>query len=169
MQSTAGEGQTAALVSFCDRYSARYPEFIHDVGEQTKLPCSLVHWLPVAPATVFKVGEPPIEAGAQASNTYLWVIDDNGIPYVLEALIRISNERRIPKHTNLTAGDPAYIDGELWFSSSTSLYLSGASGRYPPESAEHLEDAVGVFSDFGYSVTSVGWDSDMDQAKRFQA
>ena len=96
---------------------------------------------------------------------YLWAIDDTGIPYVREVPLR-ALDGELPKHTNLTAGGLAYVAGELWFSDESSLFLSGGSGRYPPRSAHHLDDAVRVFEFYGYGVMSLGWDTDNDMARR---
>ena len=99
-----------------------------------------------------------------SSSRYLWVIDTRGIPYILESAIpTISSE---PKHTNLTGGDEAYLGGELWFASSTELFISGGSGRYPPVDATQLEEAAQVFRSFGYGATSLGWDCQRDEARR---
>ena len=70
------------------------------------------------------------------------------------------------KHTNLTGGGEAYLGGELWFTSETSLYLSGGSGRYPPRDATQLEEATEVFRSFGYEVISLGWDHEARRALR---
>ena len=101
-------------------------------------------------------------------NCYLWVIDDaNGIPYVRETSIS-SIGGNFPKHTNLTGGGKAYLGGELWFDSCNSLYVSGGSGRYPPVDCVQLDCAVQVFRDFGYDVTSLGWDEETDTARRYR-
>ncbi len=110
------------------------------------------------------MGTPP-RSRDEPPNGYLWAIDDTGIPYILEAPLPALNGNR-PKHTNLTAGGPAYIGGELWFSDARSLFLSGGSGRYPPRNAEQLSNAVRVFEFYGYGVTSLGWDTDSDTAQR---
>ncbi len=73
---------------------------------------------------------------------------------------------REPKHTNLTAGGEAYIGGELWFRNHQSIYLSGGSGRYPARTEQHLADAVKVFEGYGYDVQSLGWNREMNKAKR---
>jgi hypothetical protein len=110
-------------------------------------------------------GFPPRSWG-ELSNRYLWVIDDRGIPYIQEKLLRLLGNR-LPKHTNLTAGGSAYIGGELWFFDGESLYVSRASGRYPPRDAQQLADAVKVFESLGFRATSLGWDSDNDEAARY--
>lgn len=72
----------------------------------------------------------------------------------------------VPKHTNLTGGGQAYLGGELWFTSATSIYLSGGSGRYPPLDATQLEEATEVFRSFGYEALSLGWDYDLQRPIR---
>ena len=89
----------------------------------------------------------------------------SGIPYVIEMHIAAIGGT-LPKHTNLTGGGEAYLGGELWFASASSLYLSGGSGRYPPIDPAQLEEATAVFESFVYEVTSLGWDYVMDEAKR---
>ena len=95
----------------------------------------------------------------------MWVIDDTGIPYIREIPLAALHDR-LPKHTNLTAGGVAYVGGELWFADYNCLFVSGGSARYPPRSAEHLDDAVQVFAFYGYGVTNLGWDIDNDTAQR---
>ena len=120
--------------------------------------------LALAPASNVLYGAPP-SPRAEEVNTYLWVIDANGIPYVLEAPI-LAIGRAYPKHTNLTGGAEAFLGGEMWFTSGMALYISGGSGRYPPRDATQLEEAVQVFESFGYVVTSLGWDNTTGKAKR---
>lgn len=119
-----------------------------------------------APASGVLTGRPPGGTKDASTNRYLWVIDSSGIPYILEvSLIILHNE--LPKHTNLTAGGRAYIGGELWFHDYVSIYVSGGSGRYPPENPQQLANAVEVFRSYGYKVTSLGWDYDNDEAARY--
>lgn len=134
-------------------------------GEDLPLTTAGLRLLGTAPVKDVVTGFPPRRWG-EPSNRYLWVIDDRGIPYIQEAPLPILADR-LPKHTNLTAGGLAYIGSELWFGSYESLYVSGASGRYPPQDAQHLADAVTVFESFGFQATSLGWDSDNDEARRY--
>ena len=134
-------------------------------GEDVPLTAAGLRLLGSPPATGVLTGFPPRRWG-EPSNRYLWVIDDRGIPYIQEVPVLILGNK-VPKHTNLTAGGLAYIGGELWFSSYESLYVSGASGRYPPQDAQHLADAVKVFESFGFQATSLGWASDNDEAERY--
>ena len=117
-----------------------------------------------APAQDFVVGRPPRGRG-QSTGRYLWVIDDRGIPYVIEAPMK-ALRNNLPKHTNLTGGGPAYMGGELWFSSGSNMYLSGGSGRYPPRDQGQMDDAAGVFEAYNYVVTSLGWDTETGLAER---
>ena len=117
-----------------------------------------------APPSV-SLGSPPLSDEEPGENRYLWVIDQRGIPYIFEQrLSTIYGE--LPKHTNLTGGRAAYMGGELWFSSNSDLFVSGGSGRYPPNGPRQLEDAARVFESYQYSVTSLGWDFNNDRAWR---
>ena len=46
------------------------------------------------------------------------------------------------------------------------IYLSGSSGRYPPRSQEHLEDAEQLFGAVGFDVCSLGWDPETNTPQR---
>ena len=120
--------------------------------------------LPVAPAQNVVLGYPP-KARQGSLNRYLWVINYAGIPFIQEISIPALNGQ-MPKHTNLTGGRPAYIGGELWFETCARVFVSGGSGRYPPDGARQLADAVGVFESYRYTVTSLGWNAEIDKARR---
>ena len=111
------------------------------------------------------VGFPPSSSAGDTTNRYLWVIDSQGIPYIIESP-NAAIGYKLPKHTNLTGGGDAYLGGEMWFSSTRSIYISGGSGRYPPLDGLQLEEATGVFNAFGYNVTSLGWDENAGRALR---
>ena len=117
-----------------------------------------------APAYDILYGVPP-SSRTNKVNTYLWVIDARGIPYILEAPLQVIGST-LPKHSNLTGGAEAYLGGEMWFTSTVALYISGGSGRYPPVNATQLEEATRVFESFDYEVTSLGWDYQKDEARR---
>ena len=155
-----------ALDDFRNRNQLRPPRFIRDSSEIALLDASDgVRLLEPAPAIGVRFGFPPSERGMASTNRYLWVIDKRGVPYLIERPIPIL-DGRLPKHTNLTGGAQAYVGGELWFTSSESMYISGGSGRYHPASGDQLEDSVLVFESFGYEVTSLGWDEIRNQAMR---
>ena len=118
-----------------------------------------------SPAYNVQFGRPPGSRGERGSNRYLWVIDRQGIPYIIERPLPYIGGID-PKHTNLTGGEEAYLGGELWFSDNTHLFVSGGSGRYPPIDADQLRDAVKVFESYRYRVTSLGWDFKNDRAWR---
>ena len=59
------------------------------------------------------------------------------------------------------------MGGELWFERVDSLWVSGGSGRYGPASEVELADSCRVFESFGYSVSSLGWNSEHGAAVRF--
>ena len=122
--------------------------------------------LETAPASGCVVGFPPRSNDDEESrNRYIWVIDERGIPHILEVPVP-SLEGELPKHSNLAAGMLACVGGELWFRSATDVYVSGGSGRYPPRSEAELEDVVRVFESFAYAVQSLGWDNETGYAKR---
>ena len=94
---------------------------------------------------------------------HLWVINEDGIPYILErAAIANSLQSGVVYHTNLTGGGPASSGGELWVDpgDDAKLYINGCSGRYGPETEEELDDAASVFMNLDFSVQSFGWDRD---------
>lgn len=117
-----------------------------------------------APVRNVEFGSPATEPGKRGVNTYIWVIDDSGIPYIIERPIEDNPE---PKHTNLTGGAGAYVGGEIWFSDSSNLFLSGGSGRYPPLDERQLNDAAEVFKSYGYTVKSLGWNIELGMAIRY--
>lgn len=117
-----------------------------------------------APATGV-IYETPPKSRSDKTTPYLWVIDERGVPYILE--VRIARIGALPKHTNLTGGGAACLGGEMWFETNTALCISGASGRYPPQNAAQLADAVRVFESFGYRVASLGWDKENEVARRW--
>ena len=123
-----------------------------------------------APASGVLFGRPPLFwDDPDAAGCYLWVIDATGVRYVRESPLP-ALDGELPKHTNLTGGEAASVGGGLWFDSGgngAKLHLSGGSGRYPPDSAAQLDDAVRVFEELGYTVVSLGWDDGTGAAKRY--
>ena len=139
---------------FRSNYKPRCPKWKPEPVEA--LPITTAAILPQAPAMGVFFGRPGDGRANPATNTYIWVIDENGIPYVLdESLAELCGRR--PKHTNLTGGRMAYAGGEMWFEAVDKLYISGGSGRYEPCSVGQLEDSRRVFESLGYSVSSLGW------------
>ena len=152
---------------FRERHSKRPPRSTKEFDANEFKQWSAAYGVRVlmsAPAQDVEFGKPGAKPHEDGINTYLWVIDDQGIPYVIERPI---DGRPVPKHTNLTGGAAAYIGGQIWFSSGTDLFLSGGSGRYPPRNEIELCDAAGVFESYGYMVTSLGWDEKVDMAMRY--
>ena len=161
-------GPRLPLDDFRRRYSLRRPEWEPPLQESQQLvPADGLRVLDRAPAQAVSLGTPPSSRTEPGANRYLWVIDANGIPHVREAPIP-SIAGKLPKHTNLTGGGTAYLGGELWFESNSCLCVSGGSGRYPPIDGIQLDCAIQVFTDFGYDVTSLGWDEEADTAKRYR-
>ena len=159
------EGHGSVFDEFRARYQIRPPRWEPPESEvQLVLKMKI---LTSAPATDVLFGYPPGKApDMRGMHTYIWVIDDRGIPYILDnPLDELDGE--CPKHTNLTGGHSAYVGGEMWFEDADSLWVSGGSGRYHPVSETQLGDSVRVFESFGYSVCSLGWDAENDRAFRF--
>lgn len=123
----------------------------------------VVEWTS-APTPTPEFGDPPTEARHRTDpdrRTRLWVVLPSRVPTVLEYhpyAQQLASKRMT--HTNLTGGDDAHCGGELWVKDATTLYLSGASGRYTPSSAQVLAAAANAFRSAGYRVGSLGWDGD---------
>ena len=149
-------GPTEELDCFKARYSLERSRREADLDERVEV--SGEKFLSRTPASSVLLGYPPggRSEGNRGVNRYLWVIDLRGIVYILEAMEDESG-RTVLKHTNLTMGGLAYMGGEMWFKTESSLWVSGGSGRYPPVSEVQLEDAVKVFRSYGYGVESLGW------------
>lgn len=156
---------TNALESFRSQYTPRNPKAgrIRSRSEVAKVESDL---LGTAPTSTAPLGVPPESRQDSREGCHLWVIDERGVPYVLEQPMAECGGA-LPKHTNLTGGNTAWIGGEVWFENPSSLYVSGGSGRYPPESAEQLEAAVDVFRAHSYTVRSLGWDDETGSPRRF--
>ena len=155
---------TQVIDDFRRRYESRPPKWIPESHEEVRLDAGDgLRFLEPAPATGVTHGPPP-KSSSEKTNRYLWVIDERGVPYILE--VSIARIGSAPKHTNLTGGGEAYLGGEAWFESDTALCISGGSGRYPPQNAAQLDEAVRVFESFGYRVASLGWDREQGIARR---
>ena len=93
-----------------------------------------------------------------------------GVPYIHERALTVRPplETGVAKHTNLTGGAPASCGGELWIDpvDPRRLYVSGASGRYGPDSEQQLNDAVDVMRGRGFLVESFGWDAETNLPAR---
>jgi len=125
--------------------------------------------LAVAPMSNIELGLAPLDqSDRNGVNKYLWVIMTSHVPMVMEFEKTISDlglERAT--HTNLTGGAPAHCAGELWFKDEATIWFSGGSSRYRPESSGQLTDVVASFKSCGYRVISFGWDEGADQPARF--
>lgn len=154
-----------ALKSFRSQYTSRDPKvnMIKSKNEVKQVQSDL---LGTAPTTTTALGTPPRSRQDSREGCHLWVIDERGVPYLLERPMPECGGLP-PKHTNLTGGAAAWIGGEVWFKNASALYVSGGSGRYPPESAEQLEAAVDVFRAHSYTVRSLGWDDETGFPRRF--
>ncbi len=124
-----------------------------------------IRFLGTAPAGEMELGVPP-RPNVAGVYTYLWVIDDRGVPYILDLAHPALGDQR-PKHTNLTGGGEAYVGGEMWFETDSSLWVSGKSGRYGPRYPALLQDSISVFRSYGYRVQSLGWDYEAEGPNLF--
>lgn len=96
---------------------------------------------------------------------HLWVVREDDVVHAPEHCpFGIARPGAAVKHTNLTAGLPAYSGGELIISDDNVLMVSGNSGRYGPRSEEEMNDVVGAFRESGYVVYSPGYDHEAARA-----
>ena len=98
-----------------------------------------------------------MDGGSFPDKCYLWVIDNVSIKMIWE---KTRNERRgetLPKkkyvcHTNITACEPAFIGGELYFCEDGNIYVNFKSDRYGrPETDEKKQMAIQYMNDVGYT------------------
>ena len=159
---------TQVLNDFRCRYPLRPPPRSKYPHEDIQLETADgLRLLGPAPALEVEIGIPPVSRDDEKSkNPYLWVIDQRGVPYIVEEGLAVIGSK-MPKHTNLTGGGGAYLGGQMWFASEEALYVSGGSGRYPPTDRRQLEEAVQVIESFGYEVRSFGWDHELRVAIRY--
>ncbi len=69
-------------------------------------------------------------------------------------------------HTNLSGSREAHAGGEVWWRDSTSIWITGGSGRFPPRSPDELSDIGLAFATAGYAVCSCGWDVELNAPAR---
>ena len=110
-------------------------------------------------------GLPRCSNDGDGNNCHLWVIDERGRPCISQTPLERLGDGKL-HHTNLTGGGKASVGGEIWFGDMPLIYLSGSSGRYPPEEPAHLEDAEDLFRAVGLEVRSLGWDRETDTPQR---
>jgi hypothetical protein len=131
---------------------------------------------------VFDVHEAPLADAVKAQPTggyadearHLWVFRSGETAPAAPAILELAPV--VPplasgkvKHSNLTGGGPASCGGELWVDpiDASHLFVNGASGRYGPDTPQHLDDAVSVFVSRGFAVTSFGWEAETGKPARF--
>ena len=154
------------LTTFKERYHSRAPLFASQALEDLPLDHRTgLRILGYAPERNVEYGYPPKSRTGGGQHPYIWVLLDEGIRFIREVPIDSLNSD-LPKHTNLTGGGPAYVGGQLWFETDETLFVSGGSGRYTPIDSGQLEAAVDVFRGYGYSVTSLGWDTLRNEPRR---
>jgi hypothetical protein len=159
------------LAGFRTRYPARPPaaDRITHADQLVLLDASHgVRYLEPAPISGVLPGHPPsVDSSGRAC--HLWVFDAVGVPFVPEQVGAAAEfHDRVAKHTNITGGAPAHCGGEIWFAEPETdrIFVSGGSGRHGPKSSTELDDAVAVFTEFGFQTTSLGWDQETNSARR---
>lgn len=99
---------------------------------------------------------------------FLWVAMKDRIKFIHE---KANVARRLTlkkvKHTNLTGGEKAYSGGEMWIIAPKTIVINGCSGRYGPRTEEQLIEIVKVFTESGWCVKSLGWDSETCRPVRY--
>ena len=83
---------------------------------------------------------------------YLWIINDKGLFLLWEPTYANPSTRHMVCHTNLTAGEPAYQGGQLWFLEDGSVIIDFHSGRYGATSNLEEDVVVAYFKLVGYEV-----------------
>ena len=159
-----------ALREFLERYPSRTYRPHREGGEYPSAELEAVtsadglRCLNEVPSEVPK-GLPRRSMDEDGENCHLWIIDERGRPCISQAPLERLGTGKL-RHTNLTGGGKASIGGEIWFGDMPRIYLSGSSGRYPPERPKHLEDAANLFRSVGFEVLSLGWDEEVDRPQR---
>ena len=128
------ERTTIGIATFRERYAKRplNPRIDCQPHELVKLDAGHgVRALQQAPAQGVCFGRPWVSREDPGRYTYLWVMDNLGIPYIIERPLLILNGSH-PKHTNLTGGADAYLGGEIWFSDGISCSCQGVRAGIHP-------------------------------------
>ena len=127
-----------------------------------------VRELDTPPTSDIVLSDIPRRADEHYDKKYLWVLNTEKMPYILEFCEACKGTARgKASHTNLTGGAKSYCGGELWFGSNSSLFINGGSGRYPPETPEQLEMISKALRSAGYEVINFGWDIELDKPSRY--
>ena len=90
---------------------------------------------------------------------YLWVINENGLWMLLEAIVNTKAERGNMCHTNITGGEKALQGGEMWFDinfdNTQKVYINYDSGRYGATEDDQKKAVIEYFQLVGYIVEVV--------------
>lgn len=107
----------------------------------------------------------PLRRDALPGVVRLWVVRPDDVVHA-EEVCNFGTARPAGKlkHTNMTAGHPAFSGGELLFLEDGKLIISGDSGRYGPRNAEEMRDVAIAFKKSGYTVYSLGYDDEAARA-----
>jgi hypothetical protein len=150
------------FVEFVRKYGAREPQRPPVNNDELRLLSEADGVRELSPPPI-AVEEQKVPEMKGDPGCHLWVFTSSArCPFINEhAVVTPPLESGCVKHTNLTGGAPACCGGELWFdpADETLVYVNGCSGRYGPQSAAELEDAVSAIFSLGYKAASFGWDA----------
>ncbi len=109
--------------------------------------------------------ELPTNTSSANAARYLWVLDAVDLPHAFEHCkwSRGLRSGRL-KHSNLTAGGPAYSGGELWFMDANTIIINFCSGRYGAEDQGTIRTIVDALRHDGYRVATTGIDAESGYA-----
>lgn len=140
-----------------DLQKQRFADEVHDLSGNAD-----VGSVVVPPVAAVLRGEPRRDWTSRPAATHIWLVLYEDVRLALEEGTsgRTTARGRLA-HTNLSGGSPAFAGGELWFRDESSVWLTGGSGRYPPRSAEELDDLSAAYRAAGFTVCCAGWDSEI--------
>lgn len=85
-------------------------------------------------------------------NRYLWIIDSNGVYFLIEKTPNDEAQRKKVCHSNITKGKKALQGGELWFIGVKHIVLNFRSGRYGAENLDQEKAVIEYFKFLGFKV-----------------
>jgi hypothetical protein len=163
-------GTDTSFEAYRKKYASRDPDltnkrFADELRQLTT--AEGLNELAPPPCAAAKTGNPPTGAKEAESTKYLWVVAPTSVPFALELLPDVGLQRGRLSHTNLTGGGRAHSGGEMWFTDASIIIMNGGSGRYPPRSADELDDVARAFKAVGYKVSHMGWDKETNRPVRY--
>jgi hypothetical protein len=157
--------------SYRNRFGSREPDLSRKQFEDETEDVSTrsdVYSLTLAPFENFVLGEPPNRARSSGTKMHIWLVKvDSVVTALEEGASGLATQRRRLAHSNLSGTNMAHCGGELWFRDDSSIWITGGSSRFPPQSAAELEEIGSAFRRSGYNVCNCGWDNEIDGPARF--